>query len=161
MEVSDWIGISSIVIAITALAVTLWQAHIARKHNRLSLAPNLIVHTDTGTNCCSFTLENNGLGPAVIKEFYLVVGDNEIPAANYDAQKKAMKMLKVPLHYSSYFVSIGEHIAPGKRIELLDIETGQQGDVEFFVKKLKQNLKYKVVYTSMYQDKDYKYLGNT
>lgn len=71
---SDWIAISSAVVALCALAVSLWQGYLARRHSFLSVKPHIDVIVDvstTGTN--DITLQNGGLGPAVIEGLELTL----------------------------------------------------------------------------------------
>lgn len=65
------------VAAVCAGIVTLCEIHATRKHNRLSVKPFLTDHTYTVyTNngaTESFELTNNGLGPALIKKFEVIM----------------------------------------------------------------------------------------
>jgi len=69
------LGISTVFIAVMAVFFTYWQIKILKKHNRLSVKPHLNIHyrsesDDTG-QC--FELENNGIGPAIIKTYKIFV----------------------------------------------------------------------------------------
>jgi hypothetical protein len=68
---------ASTVIAICALALTVWQGIQTRKHNRLSCKPFLTtwIGKDLKNNFYSVDLINNGLGPAVIENFTIKVDD--------------------------------------------------------------------------------------
>src|SRR5688572_25280527 len=66
-------AMSAVFIALLALTVTIWQAALTRRHNRLSVRPHLRIDwlvSDEGTDeKVSVVLSNNGLGPAIIKRF--------------------------------------------------------------------------------------------
>ena len=72
LQNSDVIAISSAAIAILALFATLWQAQVARTHSRLSVRP-LVEHNFSRNHgdTLGFTLQNCGLGPAIIHELKL------------------------------------------------------------------------------------------
>lgn len=69
------IALASITIALSALAVAIWQGHLMRKHNRLSLRPHLTFKQTMSEANPQFSLEllNNGLGPAIIKRFQVLI----------------------------------------------------------------------------------------
>lgn len=76
---SDVIALSSAVIALCAFFATAWQAWLAHKHNRLSVRPWLVWHTEKRNVSAPntyplfgvvFSVKNQGLGPAVIHERY-------------------------------------------------------------------------------------------
>ena len=65
------IAIASSVIAICALIYSIWQGKQLQKHNKLSFKPHIDNwgYTDSQKGVYTIDLINNGLGPAVIKEF--------------------------------------------------------------------------------------------
>lgn len=63
-ETTDW---ASIVIAVTALALSVITLYWQRKHNRLSLVPIPNIVISDRDNVLSIDLENNGIGPLIIK----------------------------------------------------------------------------------------------
>jgi hypothetical protein len=79
MTPADKIAVAAVFIAACAFVVTLWQAHVARTHNKLSVRPLLVWNrdrsiTDAGVED-TFTVRNCGVGPAIIKQrFFLVNG---------------------------------------------------------------------------------------
>lgn len=76
---TDWIPIS---IAGMAVLFTAWQAQIARKHSKVSVMPHLhieigLLNNDLGSGI-HLSIANNGLGPAIIKTFYVSRGDKVV-----------------------------------------------------------------------------------
>lgn len=72
----------SVVISICALLLTMYQAWVTRKHNRLSVQPRLTTHLRIERDAAEeritrviATLSNSGLGPAIIKSFEMLVND--------------------------------------------------------------------------------------
>lgn len=75
---SDIITISSAVIATLALLATFWQAHIARRHNRLSIQPFLEHRQDRipGEHI-SVSIINHGLGPALLESVFFTISSSK------------------------------------------------------------------------------------
>lgn len=73
------IAAAAAIIALLAFVATVWQAHLTRTHNRLSVRPVLVSHrnrvtTDGGTEI-SLVIRNCGIGPAIVKDrFFTVAG---------------------------------------------------------------------------------------
>lgn len=71
------------IIAACALGLTFYEGLATRKHNRLTVRPHLVAVTDfkaDGNSVifkASATLVNAGIGPAVIRSFVVLVGDEE------------------------------------------------------------------------------------
>jgi hypothetical protein len=66
---SDITAIASACVAVCALFMTLWQAKIARRHNRLSVRPHLDFEREAyPTKRIRLIVRNEGLGPAFITE---------------------------------------------------------------------------------------------
>jgi hypothetical protein len=64
VDIAAWVAIS---ISLFALGATIWQAHLARVHNKLSVRPYLAGHTSwTEEGIYTLQLRNDGLGPAII-----------------------------------------------------------------------------------------------
>jgi hypothetical protein len=79
MSASDKIAIAAAFIATCAFAATLWQGHLARTHNRLSVRPLLVwvrdrAIIDVGTEI-TVIVRNCGVGPAVIKNKHFTLDD--------------------------------------------------------------------------------------
>jgi hypothetical protein len=79
---------AALVVSICALGLTIFQARQAWKHNRLSVQPRLTTYSslytdekDSHITYVTSTLKNCGLGPALIKSFTVVVGDDKISAS--------------------------------------------------------------------------------
>ena len=67
-------------IAILALAISLWQGFEERRHNRLTVKPLLSFETISHNQTKSIRLSNNGLGPAIIKGFYVYLDGQKVDA---------------------------------------------------------------------------------
>lgn len=75
MAFATWVGL---IISICAIILTLQQTLQTRHHNKLSVRPKLTTSTETTYPAINqiervVTLSNNGLGPAIIKSFELLI----------------------------------------------------------------------------------------
>lgn len=69
---SDWIALSSAVVALSALVATIWQGLVTRRHSRLSVRPHIDISTlASHVAASSITLKNGGLGPALLDRIEL------------------------------------------------------------------------------------------
>jgi len=96
-------NVLTVIVALTAIGLSIWQGYESRMSNRLAVVPNLDpLSTTTGltpsieseyfpmvsdlgidsVGVVSYTLENSGLGPAVIQNFLVFKGGKKI----YDAE---------------------------------------------------------------------------
>lgn len=79
----DWLGDNAAaIIALIALFVAVWEVCSSRRHNRLSVRPELMEYTDTSVDDLLFRLgvTNAGLGPARILSSSLVYQNNTVPS---------------------------------------------------------------------------------
>ena len=109
---------ASEITAICALLFTAYQAWLIRKHNRLSVKPNIITYPyrdKTGyTGKIQVELLNHGLGPAVIQEYKILLDNTDTGIKNInDAELALTKLLdnKIVIHKSVEILSKGYHVA--------------------------------------------------
>lgn len=121
---SDIISISSAVIAVLALAATIWQAIVARNHSVLSVAP-LLEHThltvnDQGT---TVSIENCGLGPAIIQSIYFrYAGGPEQVRLDQMLNKVASLVKVVGVEIRVTTIVTPTPLLPAKPIELYSLK---------------------------------------
>ncbi len=70
----------AITIATLAVVISIWQGFEQRRHNRLSVKPLLNFETVAHNQTKTIRLSNDGLGPAIIKEFYVTMDGEKIDA---------------------------------------------------------------------------------
>jgi hypothetical protein len=75
MDKSD---VLSLLVAICALVLTLYQIHATRRHNRLSVRPHIRFGWTAGSSGDGIWIKNDGLGPALIEEFELRIKGNVV-----------------------------------------------------------------------------------
>lgn len=101
LAADDIIAIATVVVAIVALGVALWEGKISRRHNRLSVMPLLTIrhHLGGSQRFLGLSVANDGLGPALITACTLEVDGRVIQDPDYDAWEAAVSSLG--LHHIS------------------------------------------------------------
>jgi hypothetical protein len=85
MNENTIISISAVVIAISALIVSVWQGLTHRKHNRLAVKPILAFeYWDVSDRPLSIVLHNRGVGPAIIKKAFFVIDGKKQVLTSFD-----------------------------------------------------------------------------
>lgn len=115
----DWNISSSVIVAICALVLTVWQGMSVREHNIISVKPNLKFSCIRGNDSWELTLANLGLGPAFIHDFEPQLNDKLVDANEFNeyfqkrfpdrAGEVRVKLIghAIPANQSVTIVSIG------------------------------------------------------
>lgn len=139
-----WVAIAALIVSICALVFTAYQGSETRLHNRLSVKPLLLidfVYTDKGAG---FLLTNDGLGPAVIGSFVVLVDDK--PKRTWAEAEAALGLrpsnpfFRVPFPDTAWRVN-----DPERRIYWID--KSRESDL---LKKQMQRVLISVCYCSIY-----------
>ena len=151
---------ASMIIALCVFVVTIWQSFVMRKHNRLSVKPVLDStegHShDKNQTTVEYQLSNVGVGPAIIKDFILIYGENEIShnnSTNYVAfiNKQANKFMDV----SWYWMSPTATLATNQKVTLLKFS--YDNETKSDAEELMKNLALLVRYYSIYKNEIFVY----
>lgn len=102
-------GFASVIVAAFAFFLTIWQACIARQHNKLSVKPYLSAwtHQEPTQNSYSIELSNCGVGPALIDQYLIQVDGQTMQGQGIAPTESAMKVLFPQYKYNlsaSYFL---------------------------------------------------------
>lgn len=77
------LGLSAMLVSLLSLIFFIYQTNIMRNQSRLSVKPRLVFNTNVHSNdslvTFTFLLQNKGLGPAIIKEGYIIHESNKFP----------------------------------------------------------------------------------
>ena len=148
-------GVSSAIIALCAMGLTVWQACITRKHNRLSVTPHLTTwtHWDEAKNIYAIELLNNGIGPALINSFQIQVDGRPIIGEGNEPMEKALKILFPQYQYSSWqsFVSKGYMMSAKETRNLVTVQfhaekLPKREEVEHATKRARVLIEYESIY---------------
>jgi hypothetical protein len=119
---------ASTIIAFCALGLTIYQACVVRRHNRLSVRPLLTTFTEqvSGADArITYSLMNNGLGPALIDSFEVNLDGAVV---NLQATEQINEKLTRLLEQRPRDFSVG-HLNPGSTLRKDEIR--QMFDVRF------------------------------
>ena len=97
----NWLSNNVInVLALCALGLTFWQAYISRVHNKLSVRPHLTLFFDNSTGGQEFhiLLNNNGVGPALIRKSTLIIDGHEIEGNSLQDKIDLIKLKLFPTY---------------------------------------------------------------
>ncbi len=113
-DVTAWVAI---LISLLALGATLWQGHLSRTHNKLSVRPELEGHSSWQDDLYSLEVRNDGLGPAIIKAARIYYKGNlvnsEGPQAIVDAFQpvEGCELLRHEFFYTPFVLPAGSKIS--------------------------------------------------
>lgn len=152
-------GFSSAVIALCALGLTIWQACITRRHNKLSVRPHLTTwtHSDRANHLYAVDLINNGIGPAFIQTFQVCVDGHAMVGEGYEPIEKALKVLFPQYQFSSRqsFVGSGYSMAANETRPLVVVQfhgtsTPRPEEVDHAIKRVRLLINYSSIYDEMF-----------
>ncbi len=148
-------GISGSIIALCALGLTIWQAFLSRKHNKLTVKPYLTTWSTILADEYFYQIDlmNNGVGPALIQSFRVFIDNEELSGTESELIDRAIKMLFPKTGYNSYnsFLSKGYMMAAKDKHELIkikfsDISKLKFEDVEHAYKRIRILIEYESIY---------------
>ena len=156
-------ALASAAIAVFAFVVTVWQAGVTRKHNRLSVKPFLNTWSEAseGSGVYEIRLNNIGIGPAIIESFEIRVDDKKVEGNGLDVISYAVKAMfpsnAPPVLFKSCLAK-GGALGAGEGITLVRIKFAPQtmptsDEFESMKKRIRLTVKYK----SIYKEETYTY----
>ncbi|MBH2037302.1 MAG: hypothetical protein I8H73_30940 [Pseudomonadales bacterium] len=148
---TDWTTWIAIGISVLALIATGWQGHLSRVHNRLSVRPQLEGHSHMEDGIYSLTIQNDGLGPAILthaRVYYrgiLVEGQGPSLIDAAFANVPDCKLLARQFFYAPFVLPAGDSI------EVCKVEcNGNFEDIEVYLGGL---IHLQIDYESAYNEK--------
>lgn len=161
MNADDWsviTGISSVVIALSALGFSIFQGKQAQKHSKLSVRPHLTTRTHSDAEKGFYVVEliNNGIGPAIIEEFTVKVDGKLVSGDGAEMIEKALKIVLPNLSYRSQqsYLGMGYVMAPKEKSTVFAVQfTGQPLPSKEFVEHAMNRGDLEISYKSFYNEK--------
>lgn len=153
MKIELLVSIIGTIIALSAMATTVWQGFLTRRHNRLSVRPMLRVDRIIAENKASLLLANRGVGPAIIISMKFFV-DGKVIEKKDSIPPGVLVLQKIGLDARNF--KVFEFLPPepfsaGEKQELFE-SIGKISD-ETFVKKAFDRISVIIEYKSFYEDK--------
>ena len=147
-------GISTTVIALCALALSIWQGMQTRKHNRLSVMPHLTTKTDRDVEKGFYSIKviNNGIGPALIEEFLVKVDGKVISGQGPELIEKVLQMLFPGFPYKSKqgYVSKDHSMAVKDIVTIVNIQFYERFPPLEFMDRASNRVSFDILYKSFY-----------
>lgn len=149
------IGVSSVMIALCALAFSIWQGVQMRRHNRLSFRPHLDTwrHDDPVKGYYAVDLINNGSGPAIVESFVVKVDGQQISGDGTEPIEKALKIAfpSFPYQSSCSYVTKGYSMAAKERCKIAEVQfTGPTLPAQKLVQHAFNRGDLEIIYKSVY-----------
>jgi len=146
--VDRWLSIAAAVGAICAVAISLYQAALAREQQRASAWPYVAQSNGfmPGTPYVR-RVENEGVGPARVRSYQVLVDGRAVPTWG-----AAMRALTDTIDASAVFSSIGRGsvLPPGATLTVLQIPPGAEAVA--FWRAAQTRLETVVCYCSIYDE---------
>ena len=165
LDPSDWIAMSSAFIAFSAIGVAIWQGHITRKHNILSVRPHIQIHVDT-LNGLTYTLQNHGLGPGKVTKFTIFYDRKKITNPTSDPYEEIFSSLGVnavenKYKYEFHLPLKGATYTANQNVNLLKITPVTPVCNDSALKTILNNIRFEIAYTCMYKSSDFVHTNHT
>lgn len=147
-------AIASAVIALTAVCFSWWQSNKMNKHNRLMVTPHIssmaIINNEEKT--LIMHLENNGIGPAIIKDFSIHVDGNLVEGVDEVEASLELLLKNLPTcTWGHESLTRNSFLPVGKQIELATISSLDLTPEEIR-NLLDPRVKIQITYHSIYGD---------
>lgn len=148
------LGISTVIIAVTAILFTWWQILILKKHNRLSVVPILDIEMNLiPNNELDYRIINFGIGVAAIKKIEIIIDGNR---HTIDTSQKVNEILKIlninDIGIDAAIIHSEAYIKPGGYLKLFSYFKDNQNETEIikFINAMR-NFQIEIKYESLYE----------
>lgn len=149
------VSISSAVIALCALAVSIWQGILTRQHQRKSVTPLLsLSHNALNYESIEICIQNNGLGPAIFTNYAISInGEKTIINSEHDLYNFINSLELGKVEAEIFVPSKGSYIAVGNERTLISIKP-LEGAVSYEeLRELLFNCEPEIEYESIFGEK--------
>lgn len=150
------------IIALCAFSITIYQAYLSRKHNSLSVRPHLSDFSHRNTKgkvgSLTFSVENNGVGPAIIGRFkWKRISDNNEFQDLEEIRQELYRVLNgnISNDHVTYLAS-GYALPANEKRNILSIQFPLEDDQSFDeIQKVLSDYELEIDYCCMYGKKYY------
>ncbi|MCZ6689601.1 MAG: hypothetical protein O7H41_08370 [Planctomycetota bacterium] len=155
-RVNTIVAVAACVVAILALALTLFQAHATRCHNRLTVRPNFIFETGltddrSGWGLC---ILNGGLGPGIVKGGSFVAEGREFEDLSIESMQDALALVDSEGSGIMGWFRQDDVILAGERFWISRVKaTFQSTKPQIELERELKKIQIKIYYESVYGEK--------
>lgn len=150
-------AISSVIIALIALIVAIWQGIETRNHNRRTLTPKLSITRDLRNEAedIGIFIESVGLGPVIIKKVVITINDKQYNVSSQEAWKNVLCHLDINEFWTQWYAISEDTLFPvGKSDFLLAAaREGLSSDNKSRLQRATDKIAVTIDYASVYGDK--------
>ena len=155
----DLVAISAAIIALCALAVSIWQAYLGRKHNRLSARPLLEFYcSSTADKGISATVKNCGPGPAIINSTWITYNKTKYNVSDRTSFQRLVNAWYDNGAPESMFYAASPHskaiVGPGDSFDIMRVTDTKDMNmaIRFFSSAFRDTI-IEIGYESLYGEK--------
>jgi len=138
---------SAMFVALSSLAIALYEVRMMREHDRISVWPYVSAFNSDSGGSYTFNVRNVGIGPALVRSFEVVVDDK--PRKNWGEvlDAFAVDLHETPSSYSTF--GAGTVLLPGATSTLLSIGAG--ATEQAFHRSAETRMHARICYCSLYE----------
>lgn len=148
-------ALASVIVACAAVWYTRRQVKMQEQHNRLMVTPHLSgwTHIDGDARTFAYTVENTGIGPAVIKAITFEVDGQQVNGTGTELVENAVEKLLEGVSRTNRFEMfvVGEYVPAGKKFEIFHAHTPYH-EVEDIEERIKNHAALIITYESILGD---------
>jgi len=157
------LSLSAMSISFLTLIIFIYQTNLMSKQNYLSILPYLAISTsnNSANNTYSLSLENHGVGPAIIEQVTLHYQEKQYKLEDYNNEFYAFMASKNPAldsisHVSFSTIDKGMAIPVGEAYNIVTVNDSKD-EYEIFKaslqKLLSEGLRFEIVYRSIQNER--------
>lgn len=157
MSTNDLISALALLVAVAAFGLTFWQGYLNRQHLLLSVKP--LVNIDYSVHELKplvITINNRGLGPAIVEELLLVIEGKKINATDnpgvIESIRKKYDVTSLKYEYAANMPLTGEVIPEKASFHLIEFNASDADTVRT-LKKVVESIGVIVAYRCIYGKK--------
>lgn len=120
-EPETFIAVAALVVSISAVAVGLYEAALQRRHDRAEVWPHVEITTFTSLNGATLSVENTGIGPALIKSVVVTVDGKR--TRDWNEVLTALLGHTPPQPFSNSTIAESA-LRPGNKVTLVGLPNG-------------------------------------
>ena len=117
-EPETFIALAALVVSVSAVAIGLYEAALQRRHDRAEVWPHLEVTTFTMRTGATLSIENRGIGPALVKSIVVTLDGKR--AHNWNEVLTALLGHAPPAPFSNSTISESV-LRPGDKVTLVGL----------------------------------------
>lgn len=150
------VAICAAFIALCALGISVWQGIETRRHNKLSVSPYLSIRVVISKQApyMGIQIDNNGVGPAVIKKCIVFIDGEPTQVDSYESWEKAGNAARIFDKKVSFLtLPQGTVLKEGQSIPFIAYpkENQTEESIKIFQERL-SHLRVKIIYESIYKE---------